>query len=122
MPEHTNSTIDERLALAVADLEQNGYQLLAEFVHGGRRLAPGMRVRHGGERWSRAIQDGTGTIHAVLQNHGSLWEHEYGRPDVELIVRMDTDDQIRDGIGRWADYHTALALKELDRPDGQGPR
>jgi hypothetical protein len=81
------------------DLLDHGYQDIAE--HRGLRV--GMRVRHIGHQYPEAYANGTGTVLAVMYKNPSSWSQSYGRPDVELLVAMDSGS-----ISNIADYHVAL--------------
>lgn len=65
-----------------------------------KHLEVGARVKHVGERWSEAYQNGTGVIERIFHFPNSNWSQKYGREDVELIVHKDSGD-----YSYVADYH-----------------
>jgi hypothetical protein len=89
------------------DLFKRGYRDITDAPRG---IRAGVRVRHRGEQYLDAMQNGTGVIVAVMEKDPSPWvKSGWGPRDIELIVRTDED---RHGtgrlIGRWADYHTVV--------------
>ena len=77
-------------------LLDSGYQEVDSFGS----LSVGTRVRLSGESWPEACEKGTGNVERMFHKPNSQWERKYGRPDVELIVRMDKRDP-----AYVADYH-----------------
>lgn len=80
-----------------ADLLTHGYVEITEHKH----LHLGQRVRHGGQRWSGAYQNGTATIERIFRSPRLI----QGQEDVELIVKRDKPF-LDSPHGFWADYHT----------------
>lgn len=104
MSEDAVTPMPEAFELLHAALLKERYRDVEEF----RGLKVGARVHHVGERYAEAVLDGTATVLAVMHKKPSSWEQSYGRPDVELLVRLD-DRLVKKGmpeIGQWADYHT----------------
>lgn len=70
-------------------------------------LRGGARVRHSSHRWGDAIAEGTGEVVTVMRRGTDeapdSWEQQYGRPNIEVIVRMFDGE-----ISVWADYHTEV--------------
>lgn len=92
-----------------ADLLSHGSIEVQEFGV----LKVGSRVRHSGQRWPEAFTRGTGTIERIFHKPQSRWEQQYGRPDVELIVRRDSPSSYPgDPYMFVADYHIELAEKQ----------
>lgn len=89
-----------------AEMVEHGYEPVAEFVFRGKRIAPGTRVSHCGERYVEAYRDGTANLLVVMHKPNSSWEREWHRPDVEVLALCDRD-RFGSGhrIGSWADYH-----------------
>lgn len=102
--------VDQRLRKAVADLETRGYHAIPSHPTRAGQLAPGARVRGYGHQWPTAIARGTGVVHAVMLRDPSRWADKYGRPDVEIVVKLDRVDWPTLGVEVWADYGTILAL------------
>jgi len=82
-----------------ADYLDRGYVEETTF----QNLHVGQRVHHSGQRYAYG-GTGTATIERIFVNRNSAWAQNYGRPDVELIVRRDDATP-----GFWADYHTVVA-------------
>ncbi len=69
-------------------------------------LPPGERVRHRGEQWPEAYDQGTGVVLAVMEKPNSAWSQSWGGADVELIVLKDKP--LLPGLSRLAqlaNYH-----------------
>lgn len=81
---------------AKAELEGRGYHEVADHP----RLAPGTRVRHAGEQYILALDNGTAEVKYVMQRDGQ-WAADRNRPDIEVVVQRD-DETTR----VWADYRT----------------
>ena len=73
-------------------------------------LASGVRVRHTGQRYAAAYQDGTGVILAITERPGSPWSHEWKMPDVEMVVLWDRPWPIEGSsrMSQLAQYHVAV--------------
>lgn len=78
------------------DLASRGYEPVTEnFPYG---LIPGAKVRHHGERWYEAINEGTGRLVAVLVKNTNP-------QDIEVLVKpFDETKSVR----QWANYHTVV--------------
>lgn len=86
-----------------------GSGFIVGFERRGKRLAPGVRVSHCGERRAAAYREGTATVVQVFHEPSSQWEKDWGRPNVEVLALTDRD---RFGLGRvagWADYHCVVS-------------
>lgn len=94
---------------ALAPMLADGF---ARYEH--EHLKPGVRVRNRGEQYSTARQFGTAEVVAVLRKPG-VWEQEYGRLNIEVLVRRDRDGS----LGWWADYGTCL-IEGCWQCDGAG--
>lgn len=82
-----------------AGLLNHGYVEIREFGN----LHIGQRVRHVGQQYYEARQNGTAAIERIFQSPRNIG----GRPDVELIVKRDRPEWgPNDTHGYWADYHT----------------
>lgn len=84
-----------------ADLMEHGYRDIEEI----KGLRVGDRVHHVGERFDRALSEGTAVILYITERAPSSWvQAGWGKRDVEIIVRRDRDGE----VSQWADYHTCV--------------
>lgn len=96
-----------------AELTEYGYQDIAEH----RGIKVGARVRHCGQRYYEAIENGTATVLAVMQKDPSPWADSYGRPDIEVLVADDKPMFPGSPVSQWADYHCAV-VRVAESPAG----
>jgi hypothetical protein len=92
--------VSAEAANMLAKLHDRGYRDVSE--HGD--LRPGVRIRHVGERWSGAYNNGTGIVLAVTEKPNSAWSVSWHMPDVELIALWDRPDT-RGWLSGLAQYH-----------------
>ena len=78
------------------DLKNRGYAEAGEHNY----LKVGQRVRHIGQQYPDAIQQGTGTLERIFV-------HTTKSRDIEVIVKHD-EPQFGSDYGYWADYHTVI--------------
>jgi hypothetical protein len=102
--DYATATLTERLARPVAEqLEYHGYKPITEF----NGVTVGARVHNDGEQFTRAHQEGTGTVTGIFEKSPSSWSQSYGSRDIEVAVQHD------DGRERqWASYRTRLVSQE----------
>ncbi len=95
----------------IASLERDGFQHIDEAPR-TPGLRVGARVHNAGERYVEAYTHGTATVLAVLRRgtdeKPDLWEKQWGRPNVEVVVQRDRDEPPT----CWADYGTHLASEQ----------
>ncbi|GAA0494203.1 hypothetical protein Ade02nite_20560 [Paractinoplanes deccanensis] len=92
----------------LAELHEHGYVDRPEF----KGLKPGDRVKHRGEQYPEAYDQGTATVWAVVEKPDSAWSRKYHASDVELIVVRDRP--FAEGMSRvtsWANYHTEAVVR-----------
>jgi hypothetical protein len=87
----------------LAKLHDLGYRDVPE--HGS--LRPGVRIRHVGDRWSGAYENGTGIVLAVTEKPNSSWSVSWRMPDVELIALWDRPNT-RGWLSGLAQYHVEV--------------
>lgn len=102
--DYATASLLERLARPVAEqLEHAGYKPIDEV----KGITVGARVHNDGEQFTRAFQEGTGTVTGIFEKNPSSWSQSYGSRDIELAVKHD------DGRERqWASYRTRLVTEE----------
>lgn len=105
MPDQVVMTGDEQdeLAAKVAGLHAAGYVDIAEHDE----LRVGVRIRHGGQRYSEAFRLGTGFVVALTEKPDSAWSKSWGKPDIELIALWDKPWPLPDmsRMSQLAQYH-----------------
>jgi hypothetical protein len=94
----------ERVEKALVDLRSRGYVDINE--HG--RLRPGVRIRHRGDQYSEAYQNGTGVVIAITEKPNSAWSASWRMPDIELLVLWDKEHRGIDRISQLAQYHVSV--------------
>lgn len=87
----------------LAALHDRGYRD-ADF-HGD--LHPGTRIRHRGDQWPGAYENGTGIVLAITEKPNSSWSQSWRMPDVELIALWDRPDT-RGWLSGLAQYHVEV--------------
>jgi hypothetical protein len=97
---HLTPEVAAKAAEMLAALNARGYQDID--AHGD--LRPGTRIRHVGDRWSGAYDNGTGVVLAITVKANSSWSATWGAPDVELIALWDRPDT-RGWLSGLAQYH-----------------
>jgi hypothetical protein len=100
---HLTPDLEAEAAKMLAELHDRGYRDVPE--HGD--LRPGARIRHVGDRWSGAYDNGTGIVLAITEKPNSAWSANWGAPDVELIALWDRPDT-RGWLSGLAQYHVEV--------------
>lgn len=88
----------------LAGLHERGYVDVAEH----KKLRPGSRVRHSGQRWHEALTEGTANVVAITEKPGSSWSRTYGMPDIEMVVLFDKPGITDSRLSQLAQYHVAV--------------
>lgn len=90
----------------LGELRKRGYRDVAE--HG--ELRPGVRIRHRGQRWSEALDKGTGVVLAITERPDSSWSQTYRTADIELITLAD-QERFGSRLSQVAQYHVATVQR-----------
>jgi hypothetical protein len=90
-----DANITAEIEKLAKEMTSYGYRPLDDHA----TLHPGLRVRHVGEKYPAAFDNGTAVVAAVFHR-----PHRLG--DIEVIAVHDEDGRGR-RVRQWADYHTA---------------